>query len=152
MVPAPPPHAFSSRLTAAADEVDEFGHISNIVYLRWVQEAARQHASAVGWTVDAFRETGAIFIVRRHEIDYLQPVYAGDLVDVTTWVATYRGASCERHTRFVRASDAHPIARVVSRWVFVATDKGRPRRIPAELAQAFQAESALIGGAEKLLV
>ena len=143
---APPTHAFSSRLTASTAEVDEFGHISNIVYLRWMQEAAREHSADVGWSVDDFRRLGAIFIVRRHEIDYLLPVYAGDAVNVTTWIATYRGASCERQTRFARCSDGQPVARAVSRWVFVSTDGGRPRRISVELAQAFQAASALPHG------
>ena len=76
------PQRHALTITAAADDIDELGHVSNLVYLRWVLDAALAHSAAAGWDHAAYRRLGAVFVVRRHEIDYLAPVVAGDEVVV----------------------------------------------------------------------
>ncbi|HEU4408427.1 MAG TPA: acyl-CoA thioesterase [Polyangiaceae bacterium] len=135
-----PDSSYAIRLTAAESDIDELGHVSNIVYVRWLQEVAQAHSRACGWDIPEYRAIGAVFVVRRHEIDYFRPVYARDAVLATTWVAGFSGASCERCTRFVRESDGLELARGVTTWVFVSSEGGRPKRIPDELARAFNAK------------
>jgi acyl-CoA thioester hydrolase len=137
---APPDTAYALRLTASESDIDELGHVSNVVYVRWLQDIAHAHSRACGWDIPEYRNLGAVFVVRRHEIDYIRPVYARDAVLGCTWVAGFSGASCERRTRFVRESDGLELARGVTTWVFVSSDAGRPRRIPPELARAFDAK------------
>ena len=136
----PPDSAFALRLTAADSDIDELGHVSNVVYVRWLQDVAHAHSRACGWDIPEYRDIGAVFVVRRHEIDYIRPVYARDAVLARTWVAGFSGASCERRTRFVRESDGLELARGVTTWVFVSSDAGRPKRIPDALAEAFGAK------------
>jgi acyl-CoA thioester hydrolase len=130
---------FTLQLTAAPGDIDELGHVSNLVYLRWVQEVAQAHSSARGWTLDAYRGLGAVFVVRKHEIEYLAPVVQGDEVELATWIASWRGPSSERHTRMKRVRDGREVARAVTHWVLVSMPDGRPRRIPPELVDAFDA-------------
>jgi len=126
-------------ITAAADDIDELAHVSNLVYLRWVLDAALAHSAAAGWDHAAYRRLGAVFVVRRHEIDYLVPVVAGDEIVVTTWVDAWKLASCVRRTELVRAGDGAVVARAATTWAFIGHEGGRPKRIPDELRAAFGA-------------
>lgn len=134
-----PESAFTLPVTAAEADIDELGHVSNLVYVRWVQEIAQAHSSARGFDLAGYQRLGAIFVVRRHEIEYLSPVLRGEEIALTTWVASWRGPSAERHTRMVRTADAREVARAVTHWVLVSMPDGRPRRIPPELVDAFEA-------------
>jgi len=129
-------------ITAHADDIDALGHISNVVYIRWVLEVALSHSDAVGWDAAAWRALGAIVVVRRHEIDYLVPVLEGERIDLETWIDSWRGASLIRRTTMRRARDGVEIARAATTWAFIDTTTGRPRRIPDELRLAFGGAAA----------
>jgi acyl-CoA thioester hydrolase len=127
-------------LTAAPEDIDGLGHVSNLVYLRWVLDVAVAHSDAGGWRWADYQRLGAAWVVRRHEIDYVAPCFAGDVIDARTWVAQWEGASCIRRTRLVRAADGRELCRAATQWVLVTLPGGRPRRIPPELRAAFSAE------------
>ena len=122
-------------LRARPDDIDDLGHVSNLVYVRWVQEVATSHSAAVGWDHARYRGLGAIFVVRRHTIDYIAPVFEGDEVELVTWIAWWKGVSSERHTE-VRRGDA-VVARAVTLWAFIDFETGKPRRIPDDIKAAF---------------
>lgn len=126
---------FSLAIAATAADIDDVGHVSNLVYLRWVLDVATAHSAALGWDVARYRAHGAVFVVRRHEIDYVAPVLAGDELVAQTWVASWRLASCVRATELVRAGQV--VARAATTWAFVAFASGRPVRIPDELRALF---------------
>jgi len=134
-VPAAVPHCLT--VAATSGDIDELGHVSNLVYLQWVLDAALAHSEAVGWDHAAYRALGGVFVVRRHEIEYLAAVFAGDEVEVVTWVASWRGVSSERQTTIRRRRDEVEVARASTRWAFIDLASGRPRKIPDELRQAF---------------
>jgi acyl-CoA thioester hydrolase len=128
---------FSQVLAASPEDVDELGHISNIAYVRWIQEVAKAHSRAVGWDHEAYRRLGAVFVVRRHEIDYLAPVYAGESIRLTTWIRSFSAATCVRATEIAKVEGARPVARGTTLWALVSIESGRPRRIPPEIQEAF---------------
>lgn len=134
---APISPIFEQRLVAPQDDVDELGHVSNVAIVRWIQDVAVAHSAAVGWDYDAYRKHGAVFVVRRHEVDYLRPVMAGHEVVLETWIESWHAASSIRCTRIRRVMDQSPIANARTQWVLVSTDTGRPRRIPALIASSF---------------
>lgn len=124
------------EIIAQPADIDENGHVSNLVYLRWVLEAAIAHSEAVGWPHPRYLQLGAIFVVRRHEIDYLAAAMEGDRVHVATFVEGWSAATSVRKTRIVR--DGKELARCVTTWAFIGLN-GRPRRIAPELVEAFRA-------------
>jgi acyl-CoA thioester hydrolase len=106
--------------------------------LRWVQEAATAH-----WTAAASAEDQAslVWVVVRHEIDYLRPAMPGDTVIVRTWVGQ---ASKIRFNRFVelqRASDRVVLAKARSVWCPIDTRTGRPVAVSAEVRERFSIEA-----------
>ena len=124
-------------VVAGAGDIDELEHVSNLVYLRWVLEVARAHSDAVGWDTAAYRELGAIWVVRRHEIDYARSARLGDEVALTTWVDSWKRVSCVRRTDVVRRADDRVLARAATTWAFVEIDSGRPTRIPEAVQNRF---------------
>ncbi len=126
------------RFTAAKSDVDDLGHINNIVYLRWVQNAAGAHSGAVGWDLPRYQALGAVWVVRKHEITYLASAYAGDEIEIVTWVESFKGASSPRRTEIVRRKDDVVLARCITLWALVNPDSGRPTRISAEMKEEFE--------------
>ena len=127
---------FSFPITATEPDIDNLGHVSNLVYLRWVLEAATAHSTARGWDLDAYMKLGGVWVVRRHELDYLGQVTLGQSLVAETWVDSWKGASCVRKTELVR--DAQVVARCATTWAFMSLASGRPQRIPDVVFSAFQ--------------
>ena len=127
---------FAIPITPDAVDIDELGHVSNLVYLRWVLDVAMAHTRAVGWDYPQYRALGAVFVVRRHEIDYVAQVRLGDQLRAETWVDTWRPASCVRKTEILR--DGQIVARAATTWAMMGLTSGKPQRIPDELLARFR--------------
>lgn len=137
---------FRTETIAAPADIDELGHVSNLVYLRWVLEVALAHSDALGYDGAAYRELGASFMVRRHEIDYLRPALEGQRIDLSTWVDSWKRASCVRCTEIAVAGEGAVLARAATTWVFVSLSTGRPQRIPGPMVGEFSGRAGDDGG------
>lgn len=118
-------------------EIDELGHVNNVVWVRLVMELAGAHSRSVGLDFAAYRELGGIYVVRRHELDYLQPGLPEDAITEETWIVETRGARTLRRARFTRMSDGARLLESTSHWAFVDFRTQRPRRVPAEVLTCF---------------
>jgi acyl-CoA thioester hydrolase len=128
------PIRFELTFDVAQEDIDRLGHVNNVVYLRWIQDVAARH-----WltTVGEEETRGTVWVVVRHEIDYVQPAGPGDRVIARTWVGEARGATWDRHTEIVRASDGQVLARARSVWCPLNAETRRPRRLSPELRAGF---------------
>jgi len=140
------PAIFEHSLEVASDDIDAQGHAGNVSYVRWMQDAALAHSSAQGWPPDRYRESGAGWVVRHHEIEYLQPAWEGDHIVVVTWVADFKKLTSLRRYRIIRrdppksaSSDSVEtlLAQAATNWVHIGFERRLPRRIPNELRDAF---------------
>ena len=131
------PAIYEYRLTVAQAAIDGQGHVNNLEYVRWMQEAAIAHSIAQGWTAARYRELGAGWVARSHWIEYLQPAFAGDAVVVYTWVADFRKIRSLRKYKMVRPTDQTVLAVAETDWAFIAFEPRVPRRVPPEVATAF---------------
>ena len=132
------PAIFKYELTVTDDAIDGQGHVNNLEHVRWMQEAAVAHSAAQGWPSVRYRRLGAGWVVRSHKIEYLQPVFAGDRIVVYTWVSDFRKIRSLRKYKMVRMSDDRAVAVAETDWTFIGLEHRVPRRIPAELAEAFE--------------
>jgi len=130
------PERFRFAITAEPADIDDLGHVSNLVYLRWVLAAATAHSTARGWDLDAYRKLGNVWVVRRHELDYLGQVTVGQSLVAETWVDSWKQASCVRKTELIR--DGQVVARAATTWAFMSLASGRPQRIPDHLLAEFR--------------
>jgi acyl-CoA thioester hydrolase len=134
------PRVFSLDLTVVDADIDDLGHASNIAFVRWIQRVAVAHSEAVGLGLETYRRLGGVFVVARHEIDYLRPALRGDVLQARTWISTVMAAKVQRATELVRATDGEPVARALTSWGWVEMAGGRPRRIPQEVRMAFEGD------------
>ena len=129
---------FELPITVQEADIDELGHVNNVVYLRWVQEAATAH-----WRVLASEDERArlVWVVIRHEIDYKRPAMLGDAILARTWVGEADGLAFERHTEIVRASDRKVLARARTLWCPVDAKSMRPVEPGPEVRARFSSAS-----------
>jgi acyl-CoA thioester hydrolase len=141
-------------------EADAVGHVNNAAYLHYLEQAAIEHSAAVGYPLGRYRQMGTLFIVRRHEVEYLRPASPGDVLEVVTWAEEIRGPRALRAYEVYRHSQAtsdvgtvavpadgllpaahvpasEPLVRARTQWVYVELEGGRPLRVPAEMIGAF---------------
>jgi len=120
-----------------AASVDRNGHVNNVEYVKWMQEAAVMHSDSVGCT-QATMKAEATWVARSHRIEYLRPAFAGDRMAVLTWVTNFRKVRSVRKYKFVRTTDNAVIAEGETDWVFVDATTGRPKSIPKEVSSLFE--------------
>ncbi len=132
------PAIFEFHHDVQPEEIDALGHVSNLHYLRWTQDAALAHSAAQGWPARRYHEAGEGFVVRSHEIEYLRAAMPDDKVIVRTWVAGFRRASSLRRFEIIRAADGKLLAKAATNWAYINFRSGYPKRIPAEVAEAFE--------------
>jgi len=131
----PPSLAYKHRFSVEADDIDEFGHANNVVWVRWVNDGALAHSCAVGLTPEVLAGMQAMWIVRKHEIEYLAPAFVGEQLECITWPAAVRGATSLRRNLFLR--DGKLLCRAETTWALLNTMSGRPRRVPLEMMTAY---------------
>jgi acyl-CoA thioester hydrolase len=128
------PAAFELTLAVQPADIDQMGHVNNVIYLRWVQEVAVAHWYA--WAPEAEREK-LRWIVLRHEIDYKQAAHLDDAIIARTWVGTGTRVRFERHTELLRASDRSLLAKALTIWCPIDAQTGRPVAVSAEVRERF---------------
>ena len=127
---------FPYEFTVPDEAVDENGHVNNVMYVQWMQDAAVRHYEAMGGRQITL-DIGATWVVRSHMIEYLQPAFAGERIKVLTWVATMRRVRSLRRYQFIRVEDDRLLVRGETDWVFVDAKDGSPRAIPPEVVNLF---------------
>ena len=125
---------FEHRIKAKAEHIDELGHVNNAVWVQWIQEVALAHWYSIA---DPAHQDDYIWVVVRHEIDYLRAVEVGETVTGRTWVGEApKGARFDRHMEFV-GEDGKVRVRARTTWAIIDKAAGRPIRVPPEVIEPF---------------
>ena len=132
------PGIFHHQFTVPAEAIDENKHVNNVVYVQWMQDAAVLHSNAQGCTREAYERLRGTWVVRTHKIDYLRPTFAGDRIQMLTWISNLRRSSSLRKYKFLRESDQAVLAQAETDWVYVNMETGRPCAIHDEVKDAFE--------------
>jgi len=132
------PAVYEHALVVPDDAIDRLGHVNNLVYLRWMLDAALAHSAVQGWPPDRHEEIGSGWVVRSHEIKYLQPAFLGNPVVVRTWVADMTKVSSVRRYKIMRADTQQLLASASTQWAYVDYKTGTLLRIPPEVISAFE--------------
>ena len=132
------PAIYQHSLIVAPEEIDRLGHVNNLAYLAWMQAAALAHSAAQGWPPERYEQLGAGWVVRSHEIKYLQPAYEGQQIVVRTWVADMKKVGSTRRYKILRSNDDTLLASAATQWAFIDFSTGALARIPDEVWRAFE--------------
>jgi acyl-CoA thioester hydrolase len=128
-------HVFSRCIRVTDHHIDALQHVNNVQYLQWMMEAAEQH-----WQSRALPEMicDLIWVVRRHEIDYLGQAMVGDELLLRTWTGAYSGAVWWRHFTIEQASNQSPLVTAATQFALVNRKTGKPQPIRQPTVAIFQ--------------
>jgi len=125
---------FAYSFTVPESAIDENGHVNNVAYVQWMQDAATRHPQSVTEYKPAENST---WYAREHRIEYLQPAFLGEELEVRTWISEVKRVRAHRRYEFIRKSDGKVIAKGETEWVYVDSKTGRPIAIPAGVEDFF---------------
>jgi len=136
---------YSKTITIPVSVIDENGHVNNVVYVQWMQEIAVEHYATVGGP-EAQRPFGT-WLVREHRVEYFLPAFAGEEIEIRTWVENFGHVRSLRKYEFIRKQDAKTLVKGETDWVFVDAKTGKPIAIPEKVRAIFQpAKADQLGG------
>ncbi len=126
--------AFTLQIVPLADDIDELGHVNNVVWVRWIQDVATAHWAEIAAPAHL---AAYIWVVVRHEIDYAGNVKLGEAVTARTWISDPpKGARFDRNVEFLNSAGT-VVVRAKTTWALIDKASGRIARVPAEVAQPF---------------
>jgi len=90
---------FETNYRVIEKHIDDLDHVNNVVYLEWMQDIANQHWLQLKEGHDTSKY---VWVVIKHEIDYLGQALLGDFVQAKTWVGETGGIKSVRHVAFYK--------------------------------------------------
>ena len=121
-------------ITIIESDIDGQGHVNNIIYLKWVQEAAIAHWTSVA---DINMQEANFWVVSRHEIDYLKSAYLNSKLVAKTWVTEPQGAKSERYVTISDVETETVYANIKTTFYLLDAKSKRPKRIDTEIVNVF---------------
>tara|TARA_R110000851_G_scaffold61343_5_gene141265 strand:+ start:49296 stop:49688 length:393 start_codon:yes stop_codon:yes gene_type:complete len=125
---------FSYTFQVPKSAIDVNGHVNNITYLEWCLDIAEKH-----WFSKAPKETHNTYfwVVLNHFIEYKNPSFEGEELQIETWVTSAEGVKSERHYKIFRKSDNKIMVTAKTLWCFVELKSQKPTRITEEIRNLF---------------
>ena len=117
-------------------QIDFANHVSNIVYIQWMEMGRTKLLEAVGLPIEQLTAAGIAPVLARTEIAYKEPLYLGDRVRVEVWVLELRRASAEIGFRFYK-DDNVLAASGTQKGLFIRLDTKAPYRMGPEMRARF---------------
>jgi len=112
-------------------DIDFAGVVSNITYIRWLEDLRNYFAEQILSLGEAFKR-GIVPALMRTEIDYVTPVRFPDIVEGRMWLAETGSAKWSLGAEFTSQSNSIITARAKQSGVFVSLTTLRPVRLPEE--------------------
>jgi len=128
---------YEMRIEVDESDIDELGHVNNVVYVRWVQDVAVAHWRAAAPAKD---QENLRWVVMRHEIDYKRPAFVEDEIIAATWVGKASKLAFERHTELYRAADRNLLVKARTLWCPIDVKTGKPTQVSTEVRKRFSTE------------
>ncbi len=119
---------FTLNRTVMTEDIDELHHVNNVVYVEWVQDIAKKH-----WAFLTQNQSlsNYIWVLIKHEIDYLNQAVLNDSITINTWVSELTGAKCIRHVEVYK--DKTLLVKSKTTWCLLNAKTYKPLRIPNDI-------------------
>jgi acyl-CoA thioester hydrolase len=125
-------NSYTFKLKVEQSQIDDLQHVNNIVYLHWVLEAAQKHWELLS---NKTLNTQYVWIILRHEIDYLAAAILNDEITIITWVEKSVGVKSYRIVE-IKCNDKL-LAKAKTTWCLLDKKSMKPVRIPSEISELF---------------
>jgi acyl-CoA thioester hydrolase len=145
------PRPFTLLHRVVADEIDEYAHVNNAVYLQWLDRIAWTHSAKLGMTLEDCLALRRGMAVRHTRIDYLEAAVVGDELLLATWLVACDGRlRCTRRFEIMRSSDKKRVADAEIEYFCLNLDTGKPCRFPPEFVKFYAANPEIVAAYDEL--
>ena len=145
------PLPFTSTREVVSEELDEYAHVNNSVYLQWLDYIAWTHSAVLGMPLASCLALRRGMAVRHTRIDYLEAALLGDALLIATWLVACDGRlRCTRRFEILRLSDGKRVADAEIEYFCMNLDSGKPCRFPREFVECYTVIPEVAAAYEKL--
>jgi acyl-CoA thioester hydrolase len=133
------PQPFTSAHQVEPEEIDEYDHVNNTIYLRWLDAIAWAHSAKLGMPLERCLKIRRGMAIRHTRVDYLEAALLGDMLVVATWIVRCDGRlRCTRRFEIVRIADGRRVLDAEIDYFCLNLDSGRPCRFPPEFSNFYK--------------
>jgi acyl-CoA thioester hydrolase len=118
-------------------QIDINRHVSNIVYLQWLEIGRTRLLEAIGIPIDTMHERGYLAILAETWMKHQNPLFFPDDARVEVWVSELTRVSAWMEFHVSSGRTGRLALRARQRGVFVDAETNRPYRISHEDREAF---------------
>jgi acyl-CoA thioester hydrolase len=141
--PPPPREVFKMRRRVTWQDIDQAQHVNNAVYLSYVEDCGFQLLKHFKWPMQRMLDDGRAILIRKHQIQYVQPALYDDEIEIASYVYDVKRTSAMRYYSITRVSDGALLAQVNSLGVWVDLTTGQPARFPDQFLADFASNAAV---------
>jgi acyl-CoA thioester hydrolase len=134
------PQPFTLQLRVIPEEIDEYEHVNNAAYVRWLDRCAWAHSTALGISVEDCKRIDRGMAVLHSQLEYLAPAFLDDPITVATWILSNDGKlRVTRRFQVVGERTGKTLLRASIEYVCLVLSSGRPSRMPPEFIRCYGA-------------
>jgi acyl-CoA thioester hydrolase len=127
------PAAFTGTHQVLPEEIDEYEHVNNTVYLQWLDAIAWAHSAKLGLSLEQCLALRRGMAVRHTRVDYWDAALLGDSLLIATWLVACDGRlRCTRRFDILRIADGKRVLEAEIDYFCMNLDTGKPVRFPRE--------------------
>ncbi|AZJ35832.1 thioesterase family protein [Tenacibaculum singaporense] len=119
---------FEQKHIVTSEEIDEYNHVNNVVYVQWMQNISDAHWKELSKNV---KNIDYVWFVIRHEVDYKNQAVLGDEVTLRTWVGKTEGIRSIRHFEMYRGETL--LVKSQTTFCLLDANTKKPKRITKEV-------------------
>lgn len=132
------PEPFVLSVKVGLSAIDSYQHVNNSVYLRWIDDCARAHSTAVGIDPEQASEFGLGMAVRESRATYHVAAHEGDDLQVGAWIVSNdRKLRLTREFQIIRVSDGLTLVSAEVDYVCINIHTGRAAKMPSEFKNLY---------------
>jgi acyl-CoA thioester hydrolase len=139
------PAAFTGTHRVIVEEIDEYEHVNNAVYLQWLDRIAWAHSAELGLPLERCLAIRCGMAVRHTRVDYLEAALLDDILVLATWiVASDHRLRCTRRFEILRVADGRRVLEAEIDFFSLNLDTGRPCRFPREFTECYKPRQEVV--------
>lgn len=119
---------FEQKHIVTSEEIDEYNHVNNVVYVQWMQNISDAHWKELSKNVE---NIDYVWFVIRHEVDYKNQAVLGDEVTLRTWVGKTEGIRSIRHFEMYKGETL--LVKSQTTFCLLDAKTKKPKRITKEV-------------------
>ncbi|GFD76551.1 thioesterase [Tenacibaculum sp. KUL113] len=119
---------FEQKHIVTPEEIDEYNHVNNVVYVQWMQNISDAHWKELSKNV---QNIDYVWFVIKHEVDYKNQAVLGDEVTLRTWVGKTEGIRSIRHFEMYKGETL--LVKSQTTFCLLDANTKKPKRITKEV-------------------